>query len=642
MNFSIKTLTLNDFKGISNRVVNFTDKTEIEGQNGAGKTSIADAIYWVFADKDYSLNSNPMIRPNDGRECTVEVTLDCEMDGRPIQIKKSQKQKVTEKDGIRKVALTNTYEVNAVPMAERDFKEKLSELGFDFDKFLPLSHPDCFLAGMNEKKARTEIRNTLFEMAGTYTDLEIAQKFEDVNELVDKLQIYSVAEIEAMANAVKRKIAENYGKKGEILNSKIEGLELAKTDVDTAELELEISGYKEEIARLDDYIATLEQQADAGAYEEQIMCVKFEQSDIEKALNKSVWDRKAELLKIVDNGKADIFKEESKKRDNEYALSRAKEKLDLATQKIASLTDEYNAVKKSVFAGTSAICPTCGREYPDEKKAEIKTKFEEGKTTKINLIADTGKTERAKQEEAKAEIESLTAEITARETSINELREKVSAAQNEYSELKDVDVTTSEEWQTCETKLAALHAEVDKAKAKAAERDEAIQRKNTTLEALKACEIKLAKTQNNIEIDEKILQLRADQRKYEQDKADCEKIEYMLKALNQHKNELATEDINKHFHIVKWRLFDYQKNGEVVDDCTPIIDGKDYNFCANNGLKTLAKIDIVSSMQEYFKQSYPIVLDECGNLTSVTTDRINVAGQLIMLKPTEDKELIVK
>lgn len=642
MNFRIKAVTLNDFKGISNRTVNFTDKTEIEGQNGAGKTSIADAIYWTLADKDYSLNSNPMIRPNDGRECTVEVTLDCEIDGRPIQIKKSQKQKITEKDGTRKIALTNTYEVNAVPMAERDFKEKLSELGFDFDKFLPLSHPDCFLAGMNEKKARTEIRNTLFEMAGTYTDLEIAQKYEDVSELAEKLQIYSVAEIEAVTNATKRKIAENYGKKGEILNSKIEGLELAKSDVDTAELELEISGYKEEIARYDDYISTLEQQADASTYEEQIMCVKFEQSDIEKALNKSVWDRKAELMKIEDNGKADIFTEESKKREAEYALSRAKETLELAEHKINSLTEEYNTVKKSVFAETSTICPTCGREYPDNKKAEIKAKFEEGKATRINLIADTGKTEREKQNTAKADIERLAAEIATRETTIKELREKVSAAQIEYSELKDVDVTTSEEWQACEEKIAKLHAEVDKAKTKLAERDEAIQRKNTVLESLKACEIKLAKTQNNVAIDEKILQLREDQRKYEQDKADCEKIEYMLKALNQHKNELATEDINKHFHIVKWRLFDYQKNGEVVDDCTPVIDGKDYNFCANNGLKTLAKIDIVSSMQEYFNQSYPIVLDECGNLTSVTTDRINVAGQLITLKPTEDKELIIK
>ena len=40
---------------------------------------------------------------------------------------------------------------------------------------LALSHPDVFV-GMNEKKAREQMRNTLFEMAGTYIRLRNCEK----------------------------------------------------------------------------------------------------------------------------------------------------------------------------------------------------------------------------------------------------------------------------------------------------------------------------------------------------------------------------------------------------------------------------------------------------------------------------------
>ena len=47
------------------------------------------------------------------------------MDGKEITIAKMQKRKVGKPDanGISKVTLTNTYEINSVPKTERDFKD---------------------------------------------------------------------------------------------------------------------------------------------------------------------------------------------------------------------------------------------------------------------------------------------------------------------------------------------------------------------------------------------------------------------------------------------------------------------------------------------------------------------------------------
>ena len=152
MRVKIKRIELTDFKGVRNASYEFGDKTKISAENGAGKTTIADAYYWLFADKNYSLASNPNIRPNDGRECTPTVIAELEIDGKPVIVAKFQKctVKKSRAGGNDTVSLSNSYEVNSVEYGERDFKNKINEYGVDFDKFLQLSHPDVFVAGMNE------------------------------------------------------------------------------------------------------------------------------------------------------------------------------------------------------------------------------------------------------------------------------------------------------------------------------------------------------------------------------------------------------------------------------------------------------------------------------------------------------------
>lgn len=78
-----------------------------------------------------------------------------------------QKRKVgkPDKNGVSKITITNTYEINSVPKTERDFKAYLEELGFEFDKFLICSHPNVFTKDLSLKKKQDEMRKYLFTMA---------------------------------------------------------------------------------------------------------------------------------------------------------------------------------------------------------------------------------------------------------------------------------------------------------------------------------------------------------------------------------------------------------------------------------------------------------------------------------------------
>lgn len=73
----------------------------------------------------------------------------------------------------------------------------------------------------------------------------------------------------------------------------------------------------------------------------------------------------------------------------------------------------------------------------------------------------------------------------------------------------------------------------------------------------------IAQAENNVRIDEQIADMQQKQREYGQAKADAEKILYQLKEVSKRKNELLVEEINQHFGIVRWKLFDFQKTENI-------------------------------------------------------------------------------
>ena len=274
MKMILKTLRLEDFKSVVDKTYDFGDITRINGMNRLGKTTIGTAIFWLFSDKGYELNSNPNIRPDDGRECVPTVTATLDIDGKEVVISKMQKQKAGKPDesGVSKVTLSNSYEINSVPKTNRDFVAYMEELGFDFDKFLVCSHPDVFTKDLNQKKKQDEMREHLFAMSISKSDLEIAQMSKETAEVAKLLESYKFEEIEAMNKASKKKAVEQL----DAIPNQIIGLEKAKVDVDVAEQELLKADLGRKIEALEDLMAKSDVHIDEMRSEE--MHCQFEMS----------------------------------------------------------------------------------------------------------------------------------------------------------------------------------------------------------------------------------------------------------------------------------------------------------------------------------------------------------------------------
>ena len=530
----------------------------------------------------------------------------------------------------------NSYAVNSVPKSQRDaFSWLTDNAGLDEKLYPILSSPDALLRLASDKKGRSAVRDILFGMADKLTDAEVASKSPELKDICELLQKYTVEEITAMQNSSKRKIRENYGRNGEILDSRIGGLLDAKTEVDEKAvrkarqensdarevLEARKIEIKDEINSLSDKKAACQKSLADGrkACAEKVLTEREKLLGKKDTLYNTVAQITAEMNKIT------------------LRLNSYKSEMNTWLTEAKRCKAELDAVKERKFTG--GTCPTCGRRLPAKRLEAMKVKFEKSVADDTETYTKSGIAAQEKYKSAKAEAEKAQKEFDALKkkhdktsaerdaigTEIADITARIKTAENEFdsteldSEITSIDsqiARLEEEYKNCQSQISELTAQ--------------------------AAEInrQFALIENNLSIDGKIEQLKKDRIAYEQAKADCEKILDQLATLEMLKNQMAEDSINAHFNVVKWKLFDRQANGELRTDlCEPMVDGHDIAGM-NTGRLVLAKLDICNALQSFYSKEYPVWLDNAECLTSNTTERIKMDAQLIMLCAVEgQKEL---
>ena len=121
INITFSKLIIKDFKGIENFEINFDERvTDLKGENGTGKTTILDAIYWVFFGKNSLGKSKFDIQPIDSNNQIVPkktpfVELHLMIDGEPTIL-------------CKKLAKTCEYYYDEHEMKATEYAEKVSSI----------------------------------------------------------------------------------------------------------------------------------------------------------------------------------------------------------------------------------------------------------------------------------------------------------------------------------------------------------------------------------------------------------------------------------------------------------------------------------------------------------------------------------
>lgn len=662
----VREIRLTDFKGQSEKKIEFGHRAIVSGKNGCGKTTLADAFMWVFCDKDYSLKSNPDIRPDDGRECLPRVDIDLVIDGNPVSVAKFQKRTESKpKDGKPgKVALSNKYEINGVPKAERDFKADLKERGFDFDNFLMLSHMEIF-TDLKDADAR-KILFSMSDGAGK-SDLEIAKTVPDCTELAPLLETYKADEIKAMNSATLKKAEEQL----KAIPNQIIGMEHSKVDADTAELELQKNVLHEQIADIEKQIAQSGNEK-AGEIKAELAGLSTKLLEIVSKAKADLLEQKSSVCNKVSTLELDrnIKTSELNRKTSTLESLRAQkkellEKLQNARTQYPKIKDAewdsstLESIESETFKDADTICPTCGQNLPAEQIEQLKSRFEQKKQERINQqlkaqeeweqdkkrkldeVIQIGNKASADMKEAHKQEETLTSEISKLTDELEQIKTSLDAENKNLEAIpKEPDLSGNAEYQQILTsikeKKQVLNSLDDGEEAKK-QLSEQLSGKKQELAAVNQ---RIGEVNNNVRIDEQIEKLQESQKQYAQSKADAQMILDELKSLSMAKNTALEDAVNKYFGGVKVKLFDTQKNGELVDACIWYVQDKDGDWKklignANTALMMKGKIAIMDGLQKFYGVSYPIFVDCAAELDNSSLAGIKADAQLIFLKVSE-------
>ena len=152
-------------------------------------------------------------------------------------------------------------------------------------------------------------------------------------------------------------------------------------------------------------------------------------------------------------------------------------------------------------------------------------------------------------------------------------------------------------------------------------------------------EKQIAISQKNIEIDERIEELQAEQREVAQKIADVEKMLYLLDEFIKYKLDKISDGINAMFDGISFKLFDSQLNGGVKEVCECTVNGVPYGSL-NNGHRIIAGLQIIKALQKLYGAYLPIFIDNAESVNDFNMPDMDC--QLIKLKVSDDKELKVE
>ena len=616
--------------------------TKIMAKNGKGKSTIATAYLWCLFNCDYELKDNPVVRREvdgksiDDMDTSVELTLD--VDGKEVILKKVQKRTYEEvvKDGVvvTTVKDPNSYYINSVSKTLKAFNEYLD---VNMNIFKMCSNINVFLA-----QKPKEMREYLFSLAKKTTDLDMAKSKSELAELVPLLEKYTYEEIRAMNNEIKKDVDDNAKK----LNGKIEEKERdvqLKQAIDVSNLELLKNSLREQIANcMARQTNNGKLMAEYDKASSDILNLKFELSDMSRRANEENVKVRRDIENKISDKQFLIKQTEKTITDTEGRITYQKNTVNIIDRQLQDARDKWKAENDRKFDENSLICSYCGQEYPEDKKEQLRADFDSHKAEELKAITNNGNLIKAKLDENKKILEDLHNELPQHKESLEMLNAAIADLKKQLSELpQEIDVSTTEEYKALEQQIAEKEQAMHKANDISAVKAELKARETALRQQLAECESQIAKSDTESD-EQRLEELRVEQRTQEQNKTNAEKILDLLDELDKAKNEALTEAVNSHFGLVKWQLFEYAKNGNYKSCCIPTVDGKSIlTTMSNKGNRILGRVDICNSIQKISNISVPIILDDSESLSTDNQKKVAemVDSQLIMLIVNDSEKL---
>ena len=616
----IEWLKLENFQGIKNFESEFSPNGNIMfGKNGAGKSTILNAICWLIIGKPYDLSKgySPKTTDHQGKEChnlIHRAEADFRMaDGAKIRLSKTYRENWRKKRGSSQTELVGhltEYAIDGVPCKEKDYLLRLNEICPAQEASI-LMLPGYFAENLKWQDRRT----LLLKLAKDIKDEEILEKMPDGKVLdtllASNIRRYSVEEYMAIAKASMTET----NKELTTIGARIDE---AKRTV--PKMEMDEQSVIEALQVQRNVLESLEEkkaQLLTGDKDSQYLRRKSELTAAIAAQKAKISQHVAEMNAAQQSERRNLdehFTSLHHKFQKEYMkYQESKAMLKKMAEGFHLLMSQIEEEKAKRWTGYT-ICPTCGQALSKEQIKAARIAFLEARDKKIAEYEKLGKEKygverfRALADEvqkSKQAMHDLQNDIRQQEDKISTLKMSVSQSPKETEELKrlkmELEQLRKEHRCSITEDLDALQIKINAARAQIRNFEG-----NLT-------EIELAKNQKS-----RVRELQNRQKELGQQYENWERGLWLCEQFMVHKANTLNDSINIHFPTVRFTLYRPQINGGIESVCEVMAATetglKPYSQ-ANHVAKIKADIEIASVFSKLWAVDLPFLIDESQSIT---------------------------
>lgn len=655
MEIKLVKMVLENFKGIKSFTLDADSKdVEINGDNATGKTTIADAFYWLLFNKDSQGNTKFNIKTLDttGEDVnnlrhSVYAVLD--IDGSELHIKKTYYEKWTKKKGSPTASFTGhttDYEIGKslelmTPKKLKDFTDTIKEIVPDENIFKLTTNPLTFNALKTDER-----KKILMSLVDEVSDDDVINSDERLKDLVSIIGDGSMEDLRMRISRDKKAINETLKaipNRIDEINHNMPDIQSIKVD----DLKKKKTSTEKEIDKYNEQITMIKHGSEKAELE-------IELSKLQGDMSNFVKNYAGDYERKVSNSSKDVISIGRELEIDERNYNSMQSELNKLLDTKKRMTDEFSIIKEEIIKlqtedktfEVQTFCECCGQDIPyhmqEEARQKQKEKYNLEKSQKLEQLVNDKEKMKAKAIELKGEMNALETQLEAANIKIEGARaayeelqkkhEKLEAAKPDYRNDKEyLDMLAKQD--ELNNKIEKV-AETNEVKIKEIE-DEHLNQLNETVreiaEQLEMVSIYERATNRIKELEDE--QVRLSER-YEE----LEHQEYLTDEFTKAKVNLMESTINSKFKFTKFKLFEVQLNGGVNDVCEATYDGVPFNNGLNKARQINVGLDIINTLSSHYNFYAPIVID---NAESVTETEKTKAQQIRLYVSPGVKELQV-
>lgn len=654
MKIKLQSLEIKNFKGIDNKLINFGDITQIQGENGTGKSTIFDAFCWLMFGKDSHDRKVFGIQTLDSNNNIIHhlehsVTGVLEIDGIQKIFKRTLNERWQKKRGSAEQELngcSTDYEIDDIPVKQKEYLEKISEI-LEESSFKLLTNP-LYFPSLEWKKQREILLNVI----GDISEENVINYNSKLKPLLEILDGKSIDDFNKRVAASIKKLKD----KVKDIPARIDENNNSICNEDFTELEKQKITLQNEINVIDEQIADSSKINEGKLkLQEELFTLKDKlgalRNDALKNANKPLNEVQEKIYKVGSKIKTiefNIISNQSNIKGVFEYIKQVTNDLEYAKSKKDNLLKEYHAEKDKTFEFdiTLTNCSCCGREYDMDKIEEIRLEAE----NLFNLNKDANlKNIISKGKPLAADIEGLEPKLTKSEKDIEIFKSEVIELEKQKTELE----TQLSELKYQKQKLDCVEPVIEGEK-ELVSQIEVIQGKisnfktnNNNILILQKSELQgqisdidklLGKQQTNTDLKVRIQELNQEEKDLNIQIATLEGQQFLGEEFIRTKVELLESTINQKFKgEVQFKLFRNLINGGLEECCEALVLGVPFAD-ANTASRMNAGISILNILCEHYGVDAPVFIDNSESINQMN----HTNSQLIKLTVSLDKNLKVE